>query len=446
MVPKADLVGQLAAVADRQTATTALISEDGAVSYGDVLAAIRTPSANEVGLGRSTGQRRLLAMLSALAEGHDFDMHLGVAQTPLDRVGTNGDTRPGPGVVVRSSGTTGERKGTRIPIEDLLRTAVGLRALERRLLVPSSLGEAADVGGALWACRAKLRTPLRRHLCWMCPFDVDTVSGLLLSLMALLSGHTLVLLDEFQPRVCLELMQRYRVNYVGLTPEMARLVLRAAQRKEYDLQSLAIVGLGGEMPDTRVVRDLRKRFGTLVLTGYGAAELHGPVLVGLGSTSWQRINVGRPVGSRTVRVAGASADHARGELHVRNDGEMDWRHAGDVARQVGRQRYQILGRTADEVRSSNQEVAYWHLEEQCRNLPGVSDCALVSDGASSPAIAVFLECDERRDPGMSRAAEGILRSHGGVQDAVDIRIVSQLPRTPDGKVRRAVLRDASRSS
>ena len=56
-------------------------------------------------------------------------------------------------------------------------------------------------------------------------------------------GGTVVVMEKFDPRECLELIERYRVTHAQFVPTMFIRMLRLpeAERKRYDVSSLQIV-------------------------------------------------------------------------------------------------------------------------------------------------------------------------------------------------------------
>lgn len=58
-------------------------------------------------------------------------------------------------------------------------------------------------------------------------------------------GGTVVLSQLTHPRVCFELIQKYKIQQVSLVPAIATLWLNAESLKDYDLSSLQVVQVGG---------------------------------------------------------------------------------------------------------------------------------------------------------------------------------------------------------
>jgi acyl-coenzyme A synthetase/AMP-(fatty) acid ligase len=170
--------------------------------------------------------KRLIVLGGAVKDMYDFDA--GVAAAPP--IATAGRVHMDPNEVYRmcfTSGTTGNPKcalhsfNTTLYAVDLLNT--DMQVTEREvMLVFLPLG-----------------------LNW----------GYITLLQSILAGGTLVLMERFNPRAALELIQNERVTYIPTAPAGLVALLNAPDSESFDVSSLRVVITGGASAAVETIRE-----------------------------------------------------------------------------------------------------------------------------------------------------------------------------------------------
>ncbi|MDE3076486.1 MAG: AMP-binding protein, partial [Chloroflexota bacterium] len=171
-----------------------------------------------------------------------------------------------------TSGTTGRPKGVRRPLSEA--------APDRSDFVTPLLAygvKADETHVHLLACPWYHTAPL------------------VMSIPSLHLGHTLVLMDKWQPERTLELIQRYRVSITHLVPtQFVRLLaLPEETRRQYDVSSLRHVIHGAAPCPPEVKRSMIDWWGPVLDEYYASTEGAGTIVF---STDWLNKpgTVGRP--------------------------------------------------------------------------------------------------------------------------------------------------------
>jgi bile acid-coenzyme A ligase len=121
----------------------------------------------------------------------------------------------------------------------------------------------------------------------------------------LLCGGTVVLLERFDPAVCLELIERHRVAYALFVPTMMQRIWRLpeAERDRWDLSSLRTVMCSGAPSPAWLKRAWIEWLGPeRIVEAYGGTErIAGTQITGV---EWLAHpgSVGRPTGGRKLKV------------------------------------------------------------------------------------------------------------------------------------------------
>jgi bile acid-coenzyme A ligase len=123
----------------------------------------------------------------------------------------------------------------------------------------------------------------------------------------ILCGGRVVLLERFDPALCLELIERHRIDYALFVPTMMQRIWRLpeAERTRRDLSSLATVMCSGAPSPPWLKRAWIEWLGPeRILEAYGGTErIAGTQITG---SEWLAHpgSVGRPTGGRKLKIVG----------------------------------------------------------------------------------------------------------------------------------------------
>jgi acyl-CoA synthetase (AMP-forming)/AMP-acid ligase II len=272
-------------------------------------------------------------------------------------------------------------------------------------------------------------------------------------------GGTLVVHRSFDAREIVQTVQRERITQLHLAPTLMQAVLDLPDIEQFDLSSLRTINYAAApMPLTTLKRAM-KRFGPILINGYGQTEGAGTVL---------RKHYHRPEGNpkdldTRVRIVD---EHDRdvplgavGELCLQSRQNMvgywnnsaatiealrdDWLHTGDLARQDEDGFIYLVDRKKDMIVSGGENVYSREVEEALMSHPAVADAAVIGVpdqnwGEAVKAIVV-------RKPRLECTAEELL-AHcrtliAGYKCPKSLEFIAELPRLPSGKVSKVLLRE-----
>jgi crotonobetaine/carnitine-CoA ligase len=280
---------------------------------------------------------------------------------------------------------------------------------------------------------------------------------------ALLNGCTYVLEPKFSASGFWAAAGRHNATVGYLLGAMASMLL--AQPKSADDSTHRLrVALGGGVPP-QIHGPFRERFGVPLVDGYGSTETN---FVFAGAIPSDRPGtMGYLAEGIEARIVdendSALPDGQAGELVLRAQEPFAfatgyfgmpektveawrnlWFHSGDRVVRDPDGHYRFIDRMKDSIRRRGENVSSWEVEQAIQSHPAVAACAiypLPSElGEDEVAAAILLE------PGQSLEPVDIVRHCEGqiAYFAIPryVRILSQMPLTENGKIKKGVLRDA----
>jgi crotonobetaine/carnitine-CoA ligase len=280
---------------------------------------------------------------------------------------------------------------------------------------------------------------------------------------AVLNGCTYVLEPKFSASGFWAAARRHDATVGYLLGAMASMLLAQPPTPDDSAHRLR-VALGGGVPP-RIHRPFFERFGVPLVDGYGSTETN---FVFAGSIPSDRPGtMGYLADGVEARIVDADdseiPDGQAGELVLRAREPFAfatgyfgmpektveawrnlWFHSGDRVVRDPDGHYRFIDRMKDSIRRRGENVSSWEVEQTIQSHPAVAACAiypLPSElGEDEVAAAILLE------PGQSLAPVDIVHHCEGqiAHFAIPryVRIVSQMPLTENGKIKKGVLRDA----
>lgn len=279
---------------------------------------------------------------------------------------------------------------------------------------------------------------------------------------ALLNGCTYVLEPKFSASGFWAAAQRHHATVSYLLGAMASMLL-AQPNNANDKAHRLRVALGGGVP-AQIHGPFLERFGVPLVDGYGSTETN---FVFAGTIPSDRPGtMGYLADGIEARIVdendSALPDGQAGELLLRAsepfafatgyfgmpEKTVDawrnlWFHSGDRVVRDADGHYRFIDRMKDSIRRRGENVSSWEVEQVIQSHPAVAACAvypLPSElGEDEVAAAILLE------PGQSLEPVDIVRHCEGriAYFAIPryVRILSQMPLTENGKIKKGALRD-----
>jgi cyclohexanecarboxylate-CoA ligase len=282
------------------------------------------------------------------------------------------------------------------------------------------------------------------------------------NLLALQSGGRAVMTDSWQSESGMSLVEETGVTYfVGHPSYVSALVSEAKERNTW-LPALRVVVAGGGSIPVKLGVDVYDTFGVVMQGGWAMTEVAAPVRTDpkLDPPDWSAHSDGRPnlaleidlrgagdVISRErpaelfVRGAGvalATVDRETGEVVVLGEHDESWYDTGDLAVPDGRGGIRVVGRAVDRI-GVGWMIPAADVEDALRGHPDIDDAALVGYGENGDKPCAVV------------VARGVLTIEQ-VRDYLDaitmtewyqptrLERVPALPRTSTGKVQKELLR------
>ncbi len=342
--------------------------------------------------------------------------------------------------IMYTSGTTGEPKGVMHTSNTLL---AHLRVSRRRLGI-----EADDV--------VLCSTPLAHQLGFM--------YGIILPILA---GSQVVLQDIWNAKVAARLIGEESVTFMaGATPFLADLA-DLPDLKSYNISSLRLFFSAGAPIPRPLVRRATENLEAQIISAWGMTENGAPTIAKPGDPeekifSTDGVNVDgmevRVVDSAGVRVAPGT----EGRLQVRGASNFvgylkrpgnygvdaeGWFETGDLARMDTAGYIRISGRSKDVVIRGGENVPVVEVENAIYKHQSVAAVAIVAmpDERLGERCCAFVQLREGASLSFGElrdflTAEGMSRHYFPER----LEIVSELPRTPSGKIQKFKLREKAK--
>jgi acetyl-CoA synthetase len=256
---------------------------------------------------------------------------------------------------------------------------------------------------------------------------------------------------KFNPERLLAALERHRFTNISAAATHYRMMRNsgAASRFRYALEKLSFTG---EPIDSETADFARETFGHEVCSMYGTTEI-GVILVsypGAGDFVVKPGSLGKPIPGGRVEVHNAEgrpcASGVTGELKVWRRGE--WIATKDLGRIDEDGYFYHGGRADDVIISAGWTMSAVEIEDAILKHPQVREAAAIGvpDALRGQVVKAFVVTDRPGDASFEHEIQDVVRqrlSHHEYPRLVSF--VTELPKTPAGKVNRKVLRDRERT-
>ncbi len=213
-----------------------------------------------------------------------------------------------------------------------------------------------------------------------------------------MAAGTHVFMPRFDPRQCLELIERHAVTHICLVPTMIEMLVNLAEKERFDCSSLRQIQFGAApMPEATLARAIRLWPDLLFLHGWGMTELSPlgmlmPFEWRDPKTAGDRMrSCGMPVWNEEARIVDADGNECPagvvGELVVRGPMVMKeywnlpeetekalrdgWMHTGDAAYVDEEGFFYIVDRIKDMIITGGENVYSLEVENVIGQMAGV---------------------------------------------------------------------------
>ncbi len=341
-------------------------------------------------------------------------------------------------ILLYTSGTTGASKGT-------------AHLLEETLIVPDTFGkygwqvtENDVIGGS---------APLAFGAGYSTFTTIPTRFGAAASLIA-----------KFEPDKMFETIQKHRITVLSLAPTAYRKMLQVPNaEKKYDLSSLRVCTGGGESLTAPTYYAWKEKFGLDIFEGLGTTEMMYVFVSNVVKMRAKPGSFGTPVPGFEVKVVTEENKDAQpgeighflvrgptGTLYWRDPAKQrqaitadGWNRAGDYVYADEEGYLWFVSREDDIIKSSAYRIGPEEIEITLATHPAVSDVGVI--GVPDQVRGQIAKAFVVLKPGQTATREELIEY---CKDKIakyklprEVVFVSELPRTPTGKLLRRVLRE-----
>jgi acyl-CoA synthetase (AMP-forming)/AMP-acid ligase II len=348
----------------------------------------------------------------------DPDTVAAITDQGLERLGRQATRRPG-GVLLSSSGSTGEPKQVLLPDAQLAHVAATVAESHR-------LGP-ADVG----------YNPLPLY-----HVNAEVV-GLLATLAA---GGTLVLDRRFSRRGFWDTVDAHGATWVNAVPAILAILSEDPGTTTRDPDRIRFVRSASAPLPVPVLQRFEQVHRIRVLESYGMTEAASQITVNPLDGERRPGSVGRPVGGE-LRIVGPGVitAYATGVGADRFDAD-GWLDTGDLGRVDEDGYVWLVGRSSELINRSGEKILPREIEDVLREDPGVRDAVVV--GRPDPVLGevpVAYVVGAGDDPGLAdRLAARCREALPHDRQPAELTVVERLPTTGTGKVLRAEVAEMAR--
>lgn len=283
-------------------------------------------------------------------------------------------------------------------------------------------------------------------------------------------GGSLVVHRTFDALEIVKTVERDRITQLHLAPTLVQAVLDLPDIDRYDLSSLKTLNYAAAPMPLTVLKRALKRFGPILINGYGQTEGAGTTLrkyyhrpEGTQRDLKRLTSIGQPVLSTSVRIVDEHDSEVPvgviGEICLRSPQNMagywnnsvasaetlrgGWLHTGDMGCSDEEGFIYLADRKKDMIVSGGENVYSREVEEALMSHPSVADVAVIGVPDERWGEAVKAVVVLRKGASVSvEILTGYCRALiAGYKCPKSIEFVPELPRLPSGKVSKLALRE-----
>jgi acetyl-CoA synthetase len=260
---------------------------------------------------------------------------------------------------------------------------------------------------------------------------------------------------KFDPEIALEALEEFEITNVAGIASHFRLIMDSGKADKYNLK-LRIVTYSGEPMSKEVLNKMREAWGLVPGTQFGTTEV-GTVTADYGGfDDWvpKPGSIGKPViGGNEVKIF----DENGNELPPGEVGRVGmwkkgyWELLGDNAYFDEDGYLWYAGRADDIIISSGYTIGPIEVEEAISRHVAVEECAVIGApdkdrGQIVKAFVVLKDGCNQSENLKKEIQEFVKEKLSKHEYPRTLEFIDELPKTPDGKIKRKVLREMEKTS
>ena len=301
---------------------------------------------------------------------------------------------------------------------------------------------------------------------YLCPAPLYHSAPLVWSMSLQRFGATIVIMEQFDPVECLELIERHTVTIAQFVPTMFTRLLRLpqAERERHDVSSLQIVMHGAAPCPVSVKQQMLDWWGPIIHEYYAGTEDIGSTHIGPREWLAHPGSVGKPADECHI-VGPDGAELSAGQAGLvyfaggrpfsyHNDaGKTDsitnsrgWRTLGDIGYLDSDGYLYLTDRQAHMIISGGVNIYPQEAENVLTGHPAVADVAVIGvpDAEMGEAVKAVIQLADPASAGPELTTELLAYCRERLATYKCPRTIDftdQLPREPNGKLYKRLLRE-----
>ncbi|XP_033111417.1 4-coumarate--CoA ligase 1-like [Anneissia japonica] len=299
-------------------------------------------------------------------------------------------------------------------------------------------------------------------LCLLPIFHIFGMTAVLMS--SLYQGTRVVTIPRFEPELFLKTIQDYKITHMPVVPPVILFLAKHPLVDKYDLSSLQIVTCGAAPLGDELIAAVQKRLDIpCIRQGYGLTET-SPVTNLPKPDNFIPASPGPLVPNTEAKVVDVSSGESLpvnkdGELWIRGPQVMKgyWKneqatrecidsdgffHTGDIAQYNDQGHFFIVDRLKELIKVKGFQVAPAELEALCLTHPQIADVAVIGvpvEGVGElPKAYVVRKSEDLTEEQVKEFVGSQVAPYKKLKGGVEF--VSEIPKSPSGKILRRVLR------
>lgn len=296
------------------------------------------------------------------------------------------------------------------------------------------------------------------------PWPAGHIAGLIGVCGGLIGGPGVVLMDRWDATVAVQLIEEFSCVSTSGTPLHVAAILEAAARTGADISSLRYIQVGGANVPPELVEQA-ERAGIAVGRAYGSTEHPTSASSSPQADRWTRSRTdGHIRFAHELKIADLAGEDVplgeEGEIVTRgpmqfvgyHDESLNldsfwpggWFRTGDIGRLDDEGRLTVTDRLKDIIIRGGENIASKEVEDLMATHPRVLEVAVVAepDPKYGERVAAFVLLNDGDSLDVDEIRALFAEAGLAPQKAPErIEVVTELPRTPSGKVQKFALRE-----
>jgi len=252
---------------------------------------------------------------------------------------------------------------------------------------------------------------------------------------------------KFDPEMLLEAFEEFEISVTSNIPRVYKMIMECGKIDNYNLKlrRLTYTGAGIEKD---VVEYFQDKLGVYIGSTYGNTEA-GPIVVDYAFPDWKpRLgSAGKPIFGVKIGILDEDGNELppgeTGEVAVFRKGK--WNRIGDYGYLDEDGYFWPKGRSDDVIKSSGYRIGPFEIETVLEKHPAVQRAAVVGspDKERGEIVKAFIipAPDVEQTEGLISQIQDFVKTRLSMHEyPKEIEFINELPETPDGKLKRKVLK------